>query len=174
MFYLATIFHYLSGYLLAHFLQCFQFNTHMIESVYSNRVIAPDAETRMWKDARYININNIGLIIFWIKLISLFSSISKISLNKHFYFRYFQIGEFAENHPVGGGIYPTMANVNHSCDPNFIIINYLGRSAVAITDRRIEEGEEILDTYGSVYFHMDKSERQHYLQVLPSVFNFSF
>merc|ERR1719384_32672 len=65
------------AYLLAHFLQCFQFNTHMIESVYSNRLIAPDAETRMWKDARY-----------------------------------FQIGEFVETHPVGGGIYPTMANVN--------------------------------------------------------------
>ena len=89
MFYLATIFDYLSGYLLAHFLQCFQFNTHMIESVYSNRVIAPDAETRMWKDARYININNIGLIIFWIKLISSFSSISKISLKKTFLFQIF-------------------------------------------------------------------------------------
>ena len=102
----------------------------MVESVFSNRNIAPDAETRMWKESRF-----------------------------------FQIGEFVETHPVGGGIYPTMANVNHSCDPNFIIVNFLGRRAVAVADRRIEKGEEILDTYGAVYFHMEKSERQHYLQV---------
>ena len=102
----------------------------MVESIFSNRLIAPDAETRMWKDARY-----------------------------------FQIGEFVETHPVGGGIYPTMANVNHSCDPNFVIINFLGRHAAAVADRRIEAGEELHDTYGSVYFHMEKSDRQHYLQV---------
>ena len=125
-----TRFSIVSGYLLAHFLQCFQFNTHMVEGVFSNRLIAPDAEFRMWKESRY-----------------------------------FQLGEFVETHPMGGGIYPTMANVNHSCDPNFIIINFLGHRAVAVADRRIEAGEEIHDTYGAVYFHMDKSERQHYLQV---------
>lgn len=42
----------LVGRLVLHFLQCFQFNTHMVESVYENRVISPqDAETRIWKDA---------------------------------------------------------------------------------------------------------------------------
>ena len=118
---------------MAHFLQCFQFNTHMVESVYLNRLIAPDSETRMWKNADR-----------------------------------FVVGEFVETHPEGAGIYPTMANVNHSCDPNFIIVNFLGRHSVAVASRRIEAGEEIHDTYGSVYFHMDKSERQHYLQVCES------
>ncbi len=37
--------------LLLRFLECFQFNTHMVESVLANRLIAPDAETRIWKRA---------------------------------------------------------------------------------------------------------------------------
>ena len=34
------------GRLMSHFLQCFQFNMHLIESVLENRLIAPDSETR--------------------------------------------------------------------------------------------------------------------------------
>jgi hypothetical protein len=34
---------------MAHFMQCFQFNMHLIESVLENRLIAPDSETRIWK-----------------------------------------------------------------------------------------------------------------------------
>lgn len=116
--------------LLEHFLEAFQFNTHMIESVYTNRVIAPDSETRMWKDAEK-----------------------------------FVIGEFVETHQLGGGIYPTMANVNHSCDPNLTIINQRGKHSVAVALRRIEAGEELHDTYGAVYYHMDKEDRQKYIQV---------
>ena len=36
----------------------------------------------------------------------------------------FCIGEFIETTPLGGAVYPTLANVNHSCDPNFTIVNY--------------------------------------------------
>ena len=39
----------LIGRLLKHFLDCIQFNTHTVESVYENRVVAWDAETRLWK-----------------------------------------------------------------------------------------------------------------------------
>ena len=119
----------LIGRLLCHFMQVIQFNSHMIESVYDNRVIAPDAETRMWKNTRKFN---------------------------H--------GEFVETTRLGGGVYPTMANVNHSCDPNFMLINY-GNKAIAVANRKINPGDEIHDTYGAVYFHMDKSERRKYLQV---------
>ena len=42
----------LVGRLLFHFLQCFQFNSHMVECIYENRLIATDAETRIWKDAK--------------------------------------------------------------------------------------------------------------------------
>ena len=38
--------------LITHFMECMQFNSHMIDSVYLNRIIAPDSETRMWKDAK--------------------------------------------------------------------------------------------------------------------------
>ena len=39
------------GRIIHRFLECFQFNTHMVEAVLGNRLIAPDAETRIWKDA---------------------------------------------------------------------------------------------------------------------------
>jgi hypothetical protein len=89
---------------MAHFMQCFQFNMHLIESVLENRLIAPDSETRIWK---------------------------RSDLFGH--------GEFLETTPLGGGIYPTIANVNHSCDPNFTII-YFGKRAVAVSDRKIRAG----------------------------------
>jgi len=76
----------------------------------------------------------------------------------------FSHGEFLETTPLGGGIYPTIANVNHSCDPNFTII-YFGKKAVAISDRKIKAGEELHDSYGAVYYNMEKIERQKYLKV---------
>ena len=81
------------------------------------------------------------------------------------YFR-FALGEFVETHALGGGVFPTMANVNHSCDPNFTIVNFLGHHAVAFANRTINKGEELHDTYGAVFYHMDKAERQHYLKVI--------
>ncbi|CAB4055686.1 unnamed protein product [Lepeophtheirus salmonis] len=118
----------LIGRLLVHFMQVVQFNTHMIESVYSNRLIASDAETRIWKDAKYFN---------------------------H--------GEFVETTRLGGGIFPTIANVNHSCDPNFLLVN-VNNKAIAIASRRIRAGEEIHDSYGAVYYHLSKEERINFLK----------
>jgi hypothetical protein len=117
------------GKLLAHFLQCIQFNMHMVESFFSNRMIAPDSETRIWKNTDKFN-----------------------------------VGEFVETTPLGGAIYPTLANVNHSCDPNFTMVNF-GSRAVAVAVRKIKAGTEIHDSYGAVYYYMDLSERQHFLQV---------
>ncbi len=119
----------LTGKLLAHFLQCIQFNMHMVEGAFSNRLIAPDSETRIWKNA------------------------SK-----------FCIGEFVETTPLGGSVYPTLANVNHSCDPNLTLISF-GKRTVAFATRKIKAGDELHDSYGAVYFHMDKNERQQFLQV---------
>ena len=115
--------------IIVQFLQCFQFNTHMIESVFGNRVIAQDAETRIWKDADK-----------------------------------FGMGEFIENARLGGGIYPTLANVNHSCDPNILLLNW-GCRTIAFANRPIRAGEQIYDTYGSVYYHTAKDERQQSLKV---------
>ena len=76
----------------------------------------------------------------------------------------FAVGEVIETHPVGGAVYPTLACVNHSCDPNITLVNF-GKKAVALAVRQIKAGAEINDSYGAVYHHMDKAERQQFLQV---------
>ena len=38
--------------LLKHFLECIQFNTHTIESIFENRVVAWDTKTRLWKSCQ--------------------------------------------------------------------------------------------------------------------------
>lgn len=110
---------------------------HMVDSVFSNRLIAHDSETRVWKHA-----------------------------NK------FCVGEFIETHPVGGAVYPTLANVNHSCDPNLTLVNF-GKTAVALAVRPIKAGAEINDSYGAVYHYMEKAERQQFLQVSLLMFSHS-
>lgn len=120
---------YFIGHLLLHFIECFQFNTHRIDSIYLNRLIGHDAETRMWKDANQ-----------------------------------FCIGEFVETVGLGAGIYPTLANVNHSCDPNIILVN-MGLKTVAVTNRAIKAGEQIFDTYGCLFSYMPKPDRQITLKV---------
>jgi len=55
----------------------------------------------------------------------------------------FDHGEFLETTPLGGGIYPTIANVNHSCDPNFSIV-FMGKRAIAVSDRKIKAGKDLL------------------------------
>ena len=44
------------------------------------------------------------------------------------------VGDSVETLRIGGGVYPTMALVNHSCDPNFVIV-FWGRVAVAVASR---------------------------------------
>jgi len=117
----------LVGRLLSHFMQCIQFNTHTIESIYENRLVAWDAETRLWKNSAKFN-----------------------------------VGDGVETERIGGGVYPTLALVNHSCDPNFAIV-FWGRVAIAIATRRIDKGEEINDNYGANYANMDLNERQQFL-----------
>jgi len=114
--------------LLKHFLECIQFNTHTIESIYENRVVGWDAETRLWKSSLRCN-----------------------------------VGDSVETVRIGGGVYPTMALVNHSCDPNFVLV-FWGRVAVAIASRSIAAGEEINDNYGANYASMPLQERRPFLE----------
>ena len=65
---------------------------------------------------------------------------------------------------LGGGIFPTLTNLNHSCDPNVHNVNY-GRHSVVLANRPIAKGEQILDTYGQNYSHVDREERRKYLKV---------
>lgn len=118
----------LVGRLLTHFMQCIQFNTHTIEAMYENRLVAWDAETRLWKNAAKFN-----------------------------------VGDGVETVRIGGGVYPTLALVNHSCDPNFAIV-FWGRVAIAVATRRIAMGEEINDNYGANYSNMELQEREEFLK----------
>lgn len=54
---------------------------------------------------------------------------------------------------VGYGIHPTLALINHSCDPNTIKIQQGGRT-VLLAARRLEDGEEITDNYGALFYSM--------------------
>ena len=65
---------------------------------------------------------------------------------------------------LGGAIYPTIANVNHSCDPNVSLVNW-GNLALLVANQPIRAGEQIFDTYGAICYHMTKEERQKFLRV---------
>ena len=53
---------------------------------------------------------------------------------------------------------------HYFCNIFFSQVNF-GKKAVALSVRQIKAGAEINDSYGSVYHHMDKAERQQFLQV---------
>ena len=53
---------------------------------------------------------------------------------------------------------------HYFCKIFFSQVNF-GKKAVALAVRQIKAGAEINDSYGSVYHHMDKAERQQFLQV---------
>jgi SET domain-containing protein len=56
-----------------------------------------------------------------------------------------------------------MALVNHSCDPNLIIV-FWGRTAIAVASRSIAKGEEINDNYGANYANMPLAERRKQME----------
>ena len=53
---------------------------------------------------------------------------------------------------------------HYFCKIFFPQVNF-GKKAVALAVRQIKAGAEINDSYGAVYHHMDKAERQQFLQV---------
>ena len=69
------------------------------------------------------------------------------------------IGDSIETSRIGGGVYPTLALVNHSCDPNFVII-FWGRTAIAVASRTIFKGEEMNDNYGANYANTPLATRR--------------
>ncbi len=76
--------------------------------------------------------------------------------------------EFVETTRLGAGVFPTLAcAVNHSCDPNVCVTNF-GKAAVVVATRCIGEGEQVCDTYGAVFYQMDRKDRREFLQVRPS------
>lgn len=60
---------------------------------------------------------------------------------------------------LGGGLYPTLALFNHSCDPG-VTRYFLGTSVVVRAAKNIACGEMIAENYGPIFTQTAKSERQ--------------
>ncbi|XP_034945722.1 SET and MYND domain-containing protein 4-like [Chelonus insularis] len=65
---------------------------------------------------------------------------------------------------IGGGIFPTAALLNHSCNPG-VIRYFLGTTMVVRSIRTIRAGEEICDNYGPAFMNEPKVERQRKLRM---------
>lgn len=64
---------------------------------------------------------------------------------------------------IGGGLYPTLALFNHSCDPS-IVRYFKGTTVYVHAIRNIKPGTSIGENYGPLYSQNRKIERQHNLK----------
>lgn len=65
---------------------------------------------------------------------------------------------------VGGGVFPTVALLNHSCNPS-VIRYFVGTTMVVRALRTIHPGEEISENYGPIFTTMPQSERRRKLRL---------
>jgi len=63
---------------------------------------------------------------------------------------------------IGAGIYPTLAMMNHSCDP-CIVRYYVEDYVIVQAIKNIYKGEEITENYGPIFFYSSKDDRQNRL-----------
>lgn len=63
---------------------------------------------------------------------------------------------------VATAIFPHLALLNHSCDPN-IGKYFVGAKVVAVANRNIYKGEEVTENYHPFYALMEKRQRQQFL-----------
>ncbi|KAL6258691.1 hypothetical protein P5V15_010643 [Pogonomyrmex californicus] len=65
---------------------------------------------------------------------------------------------------IGGGVYPTVAMLNHSCNPG-VVRYFIGTTMVVRAIRTIRVGEEISENYGPIFTIMLENERKRKLRV---------
>ncbi|XP_046740087.1 SET and MYND domain-containing protein 4-like isoform X2 [Diprion similis] len=65
---------------------------------------------------------------------------------------------------IGGGVYPTVALLNHSCNPS-VIRYFIGTTMVVRALRTIRPGEEVSENYGPIFTTMPLSERRRKLRL---------
>ncbi|XP_015522321.1 SET and MYND domain-containing protein 4 [Neodiprion lecontei] len=65
---------------------------------------------------------------------------------------------------IGGGVYPTVALLNHSCNPS-VIRYFVGTTMVVRALRTIRPGEEVSENYGPIFTTMPLSERKRKLRL---------
>ncbi|CAH1402398.1 unnamed protein product [Nezara viridula] len=64
---------------------------------------------------------------------------------------------------IGGGLYPTLALFNHSCDPCFVRY-FQGTKVFAKAIKPIRAGEIVSENYGPIFTEVEKSRRQNELR----------
>lgn len=63
---------------------------------------------------------------------------------------------------IGGGLYPTVAFFNHSCDPG--VVRYFNGNVIMLRAlKKIPAGEVVAENYGPVFTQVAKEERQSHL-----------
>ncbi|XP_012543048.1 SET and MYND domain-containing protein 4 [Monomorium pharaonis] len=65
---------------------------------------------------------------------------------------------------IGGGVYPTVAMLNHSCNPG-VIRYFIGTTMIVRAIRTINAGEEISENYGPIFTTTPEIERKRKLRV---------
>ncbi|XP_072746253.1 SET and MYND domain-containing protein 4 isoform X2 [Anoplolepis gracilipes] len=65
---------------------------------------------------------------------------------------------------IGGGVYPTVAMLNHSCNPG-VVRYFIGTTMVVRAARTIRTGEEISENYGPIFTTTPETERKRRLRV---------
>lgn len=60
---------------------------------------------------------------------------------------------------IGGGLYPTVAYFNHSCDPG--VVRYFNGNVVMVRAlKKIPAGSVVAENYGPIFTQVEKTERQ--------------
>ncbi|XP_015599275.1 SET and MYND domain-containing protein 4 [Cephus cinctus] len=65
---------------------------------------------------------------------------------------------------IGGGVYPTVALFNHSCNPG-VIRYFVGTTMIIRAVRTIMSGEEICENYGPIFTTTPEKERKRKLRL---------
>ncbi|EFN88450.1 SET and MYND domain-containing protein 4 [Harpegnathos saltator] len=65
---------------------------------------------------------------------------------------------------IGGGVYPTVAMLNHSCNPG-VVRYFVGTTMILRAVRTISAGEEISENYGPIFTTTPENERKRRLRV---------
>nr|XP_012223994.1 PREDICTED: SET and MYND domain-containing protein 4 [Linepithema humile] len=65
---------------------------------------------------------------------------------------------------IGGGVYPTVAMLNHSCNPG-VVRYFVGTTMIVRAVRTISAGEEISENYGPIFTTMPENDRKRRLRV---------
>lgn len=64
---------------------------------------------------------------------------------------------------IGGGLYPTLALFNHSCDPG-VVRFYTGTVVNVRAIRKISQGDLVAENYGPIFSQVPRDERRKKLQ----------